>query len=87
MTQELSKDISSLFDAYHVSDPRYKELSEKERYYKVKQKWPALKGVVCTLLEEDATSISSNRNDVAPTNVTTNHPVPSLMDSKKGSIE
>ncbi|WP_086984465.1 BcsR/BcsP family cellulose biosynthesis protein [Vibrio aphrogenes] len=44
MSRELSKDISSLFDAYHVTEPDYKELSEKERYFKAKKKWPALQG-------------------------------------------
>ena len=47
MSQQLSKDISSLFDAYQVNDPKYKELSEKERYYKTKQKWQALKSLSC----------------------------------------
>ena len=28
-----------------MTEPKYKELSEKERYYQTKQKWQALKGI------------------------------------------
>jgi len=43
MPSRLSDDISGLFKAYSVDQPEYEELSELERYQKVKQKWQGLK--------------------------------------------
>ncbi|OEF27264.1 hypothetical protein [Vibrio rumoiensis] len=70
--KKLSKDISSLFDAYEVSDPKYKELSEKERYYKTKQKWQALKS-------------SSSQTNAADENNDDLKKVQTIIDNVKGS--
>ncbi|MBD1574113.1 hypothetical protein HC725_12650 [Vibrio sp. S17_S38] len=45
MSERLSQDINSLFQSFDVKNPKYNELTERERYQQVKQKWQALQGV------------------------------------------
>lgn len=40
--KELSQDINLLFEAYETKPQRYLEITEKERYQAVKNKWKGL---------------------------------------------
>lgn len=42
MAREISQDITVLFSAFDIKERSYNELSEVERYNKIKKSWNAL---------------------------------------------